>query len=383
MRKVAFWLSVAMVFVIPWENVVEIDSLGTMGRITGLLAAGFWIATVVKTGQFRKPHPFHIVALIFVLWNGLSIFWSVDVDATAERMLTYFQLFVLTYILWDLYRTPGAIKIGMQVYVLGGFISMGSLWANYQAGITESYQRYTATGFNGNDLSWILGLGLPIAWHLAISEDNNYRFSALLRIINFAYIPATFFSITLTASRTGFLAFGPLLLFVIISFGRLKFYAQVLLIAAAIVSTIVVLPFVPTSSIQRFAGTGSEVTEGDLNNRTDVWREGIAIFSENPVFGIGSGAFRTAAIETNKVAHNFALSVSAELGLVGIGLYMTLVAMAVYYTFFLPKWTSRLWLVVFMIWLLGAATHSYEHRKTDLVNIGYGHHQRLYICSLY
>ncbi len=50
MRTVAYWLSLILIFVIPWENVIVIEGLGTVSRVTGLLVAAFCVATVVITG---------------------------------------------------------------------------------------------------------------------------------------------------------------------------------------------------------------------------------------------------------------------------------------------------------------------------------------------
>jgi hypothetical protein len=163
MRTVTFWLSLVLIFVMPWENIIEIRSLGTLAKGTGLLMMVFWAATVLVTGGFRKPRPFHLVVFLSVLWNAVSILWSVNVDRTVGHLLTYFQIFGLVLILWELYTTPAALKAGLQAYVLGGYVSIGSLMANYTADIKAVSQRYSATVFNANDLGLILALGLPVA----------------------------------------------------------------------------------------------------------------------------------------------------------------------------------------------------------------------------
>jgi len=85
MRDIAFWLSLALVFTIPWENVIFLERLGTVSRATGLVVAAFWIATVVVTGRLRKLRPFHLAIYLFVLWNVVSVLWSLGVDRTMYR----------------------------------------------------------------------------------------------------------------------------------------------------------------------------------------------------------------------------------------------------------------------------------------------------------
>lgn len=362
MRTLAFWLSLVMIFVSPWENIIDVKAVGSIGKAIGLLAAMFWLVMVVNTGKLRKPHPFHLVVFLFVLWNAVSVFWSVNVDITVERAVTYIQLFSLIYMVWDIYTTPAALKAGLQAYVLGGYVSISSVIANYESGVQESYQRYTATGFNGNDFSLILTLGMPLAWYLATSEGNG-RLAHLLRLVNYAYIPVAFVAISLTASRAAVFATIPAFLYGLGSLTRLKFHVRLLIFAVLIGSMFVVAPLIPETSIQRIADTGNQVAKGDFNNRTSVWQEAIAIFSEHSVIGVGSGAFRTAAIETNKVAHNFVLTFLAEIGIIGFGLFVIILVMVVYQIRYLSKWHAILWLTVLSIWLIGAVTHNWETRK--------------------
>ena len=41
MRKVAIWLSLIMIFMMPWEDAITINSLGSLTRLTGFVVAGF------------------------------------------------------------------------------------------------------------------------------------------------------------------------------------------------------------------------------------------------------------------------------------------------------------------------------------------------------
>ena len=131
MRRLAFWLSLGLIFVIPWENSVDVGSLGTVGRGVGMLAAVVWVASVVLAGRSRRLHEFHAVFFFFVTWNVASVVWSQDVNATLDRIVTYAQLFVLALIVWDLYETAEALEPGLQAYVLGALVSVGSIVYNY------------------------------------------------------------------------------------------------------------------------------------------------------------------------------------------------------------------------------------------------------------
>jgi O-antigen ligase len=361
MRRVTLWLSIALIFFIPCENVISIGSLGTVGKATGLLVAAFWVLTVLATGRFRKPHLFHVALGLFLLWNAVSIFWSVDVDRTVERMVTYLQLACLVYLLWDLYTSPEALTAAMQAYVLGAYVAIGSTVADYLATVASDATRFAATGFNENDLGLTLALGIPVAWYLATSEYKS-RIPRMLRIVNYAYIPAATLCIELTASRGSLVAALPAFLFVFASLTRLKPYLRVLLFAALVGSLFALQPYVPQASLQRLGTTGTSIATGDLTGREEIWREGLASFSEHPLTGIGSGAFR-AITQSGKGAHNIFVSVLTEVGLIGLVLFAIMLAICVHQALRQPKWTSLLWLAVLLVWTLGVLVHGWEERK--------------------
>jgi len=165
-----------------------------------------------------------VLIWIFILWNILSVFWSVEIDSTIVRIKTYVQLGILSWILWDLYSTQKDLRAALQAYILGAYIAIGSTIFNYFAGQAIE-GRYTAAGFNANDLSLTLALGIPLAWHLAVSENNGTKVMSL-RLVNYFYVPAAALTIVLTASRGSLLASVPALFFIFVSLHRLNFLSR-------------------------------------------------------------------------------------------------------------------------------------------------------------
>ena len=362
MRKISFWISLSIIFVIPWENMINIEGLGTISRIAGFAVGAIWILTVLATREIRKPDIFHIAFILFVLWNAASIFWSLDIDKTSSRLQTYMQLAILVFIIWDIYKTSQALDIVIQTYILGSYVSIISLLINY-AHSNQTYNvRIYAEGFNVNDVGMILALGMPLAWHLVVS-DNELKKNYLFRLINFGYIPLAFLAILLTASRTSFLCTFPTLLLILGSLSKLRKHWRVIIISIFIGSFFVVIPMVPEQSIERVTNTSTELSDDNFNGRIKIWREGVGIFLDHPLLGVGSGAFRAAAVENRKVAHNFVVAILAELGIIGFCLFIFLLGIVLLHAIRQRKWKSKLWITLLVIWFLGAATHNWEHRK--------------------
>ena len=369
MRSVALWLSHGFVFVLPMEGVVSVPGLGRLSRIIGLLLAVSWLLVIAAQGRCRKPHPVHLVMFLFALWNGLSISWSLDPLASAGRFGTYLQLVALVFILWDLYATPADLRTGLQAYVLGCFASALSTYWNYLQGHEFYFRRYSGGGLQVNDLGMTLALALPIAWYLTRTEQD--RPQALgWRIVDYAYVPAGVLAILLSASRSAALGMLPAFLFMASSLSRVALRWRVALVGASAACLLAVLPLVPEASFQRLADTGDRITQGNLSGRLDTWLDGLAAFSEHPILGVGSKAFIEAADETGHVAHNFALALLVELGIVGFSLYAVVLAMVVHSALLQPRWNRRLWLTVLAIWFTGAIVHNWEHRKPTWLFFG-------------
>lgn len=360
MYVITYWLSLIMIFTISWENIIYIDAIGTISRSIGLMLASFWVLTVISSNRVRKPNAFHLACFIFVFWSATSIFWSENPDESLESLFTNFQLLVLVYIVWDLYVTPASVRAAMQAIVLGAWVVIASIVMNYIAGVQEVYQRFSATGFGANQAGFVLALSLPLAWYLIITGDSE-KDSAWMRIINVCFIPSAIFAILLTASRSAFLSTAPAIFYVLASLPRIKMFWRTIGFVTILASVLAILPFVPTSSLDRVNIRG-------LDDRTAIWLDAVDSISEHPILGVGLGAYRGAT--TGKVAHNSALAVLAELGIIGFVLFCTLLLTALGQLRLLPKSIRYLWLAVFFVWLINSIGNSYEYSKQIWLFLG-------------
>ena len=366
MRTIAFILSLVFIFSVPWEGVIEHPTLGSATKLIGFVLAAVWAVSVVMRGRLRKPGPFQIVVCLFVLWNAVSVFWSGDPDNTAVQVGRWVQLLIMVFIWWDLYTTRAALLAGLQAFILGEFVALGSALANFMSGkvFYSYYQRFSQSGQSNPDgFGIILALGIPVAWYLA-SSKNTFKMNHLLKLINYTYIPAAFLGITLSGTRTALIAAVPGMAFGLASLTRLRLAARVAIFLLLAAAFLYLLPQVQTlRSFQRFGTTASEITEGDLNNRTNNWAEGLITFTEHPLLGVGSDQYR-AVNSLGKLAHNSFISVLVELGLIGFALFGIILTIAVIQALSQPtKWDSSFWLTVLLTWAICASSLTYEYRK--------------------
>ena len=362
MRKIVYWLSLVMIFTIPWEGAFHLPCLGTTATVMGLIVGACWLVMIVVAGQMRRSVPFLFAMAGFVAWVALTTFWSPDPVESLGSVYLWLQTLLFVFILWDLYRTKAALLAGLQAYVFGAYTAVFGAVLNYvhsNAFYTHA-DRYSLGDTNPDGYGFILALGIPVACYLAASAEVPKVF----RFINYAYLPVAFLGIALSGTRTASVGAAIGLLYGLATLTKLKVHTRIAVVALLATALYLLLPVVqPLSSFQRLGTTETEVTQGDLNGRTEQWRQGIRAFMDHPVFGVGTDMYRS--VNTlSKVAHNSYLSVLVEEGLIGFVMFASILAMVAWRVRVLPRWDRNFWMTVLFVWAIGASTLTWEHRKT-------------------
>ena len=360
MRKITYWLTVILIFIVPWEDSISVTTLGSIARLMGLVVAIFWVATMLMEGRFRKPHLFHVLVLLFFLWNFASVFWSPDTEGTIQRIETYSQIFLLMLIIWEVFQKPENLMVGLQAFVFGAYVLIVSTIYNYINGnVAVAYEgRYSATGVNAVDLALILMMGLPVAMQLFFVAVQNKK-GIILKLINLAYIPLAIFAIILTGSRTSLIAVLPFGIYLVWT-QQIKFDRKILVVGLLLISVLVLLPFIPQSVTTRLGTLGSSIEAGDLGGRVELWRQALLIFSKHPLLGLGSGTLDSVI---GSAAHNTLVSVTTETGFIGFILFLSILGVALFQAMNIPNGNSGLWVAIFLTWFIGVSSLSWEFRK--------------------
>lgn len=353
--RAAYWLTLALVFSMPWEDVVQFPGFGTVAKLVGMLAAGSWGLHVLAKGHVRTPQLYHGLALFFIVWNGLSLLWTVDADATTAQTKTYAQTLVLVFLLWDLVDTPDRRDAVLQAYVLGAFVSVYEQMMNFQAGVGFTARRFVAGDFHPNNLAFVLALGIPAAAELAMKARAPW-----LRMLNLAYVPAGFYGVLLTASRAGVVCALVGVGYLVVRVLRARPALRFTLVPAAFAVVVLSLTYAPSRTVERVQDTGGE----SLDARMHIWKQGLDLFYGRPLQGVGSGTFELVE-SSGKAPHNFAISVLAELGLPGFLCFLGLLAVTTYHS--LKGTEPLLWLTFMAVWFGMAAVHNVEDKKQTWV----------------
>jgi O-antigen ligase len=363
---IAFALLCVFVFTIPWEKSITLPGVGTLARLAGVLAFAAGLVDAVRRRDWRAPNLLLATAAAFVFWCALTWFWSVDRDATAARVSTYCQLLAMLWLLWQVCRTRAQVRTLLVAWLAGAAVASAATLVRYSQGLQTYWKRYAAPGFDPNDLGITVAIAIPIALYLALTSRPAAAWvcRALVLLCGAA--------ILLTASRTALIAAAAGFGFVLFTWRRSDLVQRMAGVSLALLLVAGAVSLAPKESRARIATTTTEITRGTLHNRTQIWKAGLRVFRQHPLAGFGAGAYPEAVKPLlgvppvaghEYVAHNSFLSVLVETGAAGLALYALFLLVVVVFVWALPPNERGLWSAVLLVWLLGASTLTWEHRK--------------------
>jgi O-antigen ligase len=382
LQKIAFIALWLFIFTIPWENLIVLPGIGTAGRVAGIAAFGTGILAMLDSGRKPRLCASHAWMGLFVLWGGLTYFWSTAPDLSREELLTFLQLLGMVWLVAQFATEPPEQKGLMQAYVAGTYVaSAGTLWS-YMTGVVAHYNRFSVYGFNPGDLGLTLALSLPMSFYLSTEEKRPvlawiYRLQVLCAIG----------AILLTAARGALIAMLVALLIIPLLISRWSAGQRLAMIVVACTGVTASLFIIPESSWQRLSTIGEEVSHGTLNQRTSIWKAGVDLFREQPIGGVGVGAYAPAVQrvlgtpvqpkETGGpadvvllVAHNSFISVMVEQGTIGLAIFLALLFSLFLRVFRMSAAVRSLWLISLLSWSVGVMDLTWESRKPTWVIFG-------------
>jgi len=364
-------VSAFVVFVV-YSNaaVVAVNSQGMPGIV---VVAVVLLLAIPLAQQFRSGTPLVVDELLFLLLGlllatGVSALLARDTALGMDKFQTLAIEGVLIYFLVvNVLRSPAALRLVLwSVIGAGVFLAMVTI-VQY---LTKTFDR-PWLGFAALDPAYLSGktteprAGGPVA-------DPNYYAQLLLPALGFALVAALrgrrtalrlaaaasaatiVFALVLTSSRGGALALVAMLALLVAlrTVRPLQLVALITAVCLALVlspSYVERLQTTTTSGITAQSGTtvaADSAQRARLTENLAAWN----VFADHPVFGVGPGSFplyyqeyaarigieihqrvrsgQDAGKPPEREAHNIVLGLAADLGVVGLGLFLLIVGVA-------------------------------------------------------
>lgn len=303
------------------------------------MAGVFTAIAVQQKGSSRHrlfPAPPELICFsAWVLWAVVTgPFVAVNMDMFWIDARKILQIGVMVWVIYGTVRLRGQVINAVPVAIICASLFLASqLFMNLDS-LALSAQKEQADGGTGNANA--LGIGMvfavfsfPLLWGFAGRQRTKVFIAGVIAIPLFGY------AILASGSRKSILALLLLVVAWLILGAPARARAMVLLRIGALVLMGAVLlrclPFVMDNTLvgQRFeqfmnSGDGSVVEAAEQNVRYQMYIQGLKMFFENPVLGVGVGNFRarfSSGHYSNLYSHSDYIEPLSTTGLPGFLLY--------------------------------------------------------------
>lgn len=281
-----------------------------------------------------------VLAALFVLWTWVSMLWTPVEDFTRATALLWTNLLVMFVAVYDVIKSRAQLRTVAVGFVVGGvFTVVKNLYFGPDVAETAvTTGRAILGNANVNYVAYALTTALALVLVLWGTRTNTKSSILLLGAATAVLVPGLIATDT-RAAQLGALFLGIWALICVFA----KRQPIRWLIAIVLMASFCLVTGVLDQASLVFE-SGARVT-GDWSGRLVIWPMAREIWAENPVVGVGAGAF----IVTNELgvaAHNFILQTGTGLGIIGVGLLLALI-----WTALSGKASRR---TPLHLWLLGA-----------------------------
>lgn len=363
-RHAAIFFMLVLVFALPTDGAFEIAGMSLV-KIAGLLVFGLTAVLIVMGHGLHGMVGFHTAVLLYVAWVVLSYTWSempvpyetAQAVSSGQALKSNLYILMVSLLVFQLMTAPGDLKKLYFALVLGSFWLVYLMVKDYQ--VTASTVRHEIKQFDANEVSVKLAMVLPLAIYLLTQTRLWWQ-----RLLGLAYIPAAVFTILITGSRTGAVIMVLGLAGFLPTILRSGWFGKAASLLVVVVALVGIANVIPQKTIERIFSTGKEISSGTLNERSVIWANAYEEWEESPVYGHGLGSFRRIINPYNVdyTAHNSFVAVTAEQGIIGVVLYLTVIGIAFVSAWRLESDDRWLMLLMLMIVVIGQMSLTLQDR---------------------
>lgn len=357
-----------------------------------------------------------ILFFSFFLWSLISLFFAINriesIVVLSQILAIVIAFFVLMICIREIEKPfkfiSNVISIFLLIEIAYIFFPFFTL-DNATSAIFKRSRLFQGFGANVNITAFSVIYKVPF-FIFSIMQIKKLKFVTYL-LSFFVFASIVFISGTLNSTRGAILTYSllaPILIITaVIIFIKSKNYKFLILSCIYCLSVLLSFPLnvrlaetykVSKSSITNRISSLNALVDNEveldesLTQRTNFYNQALNTIKNNPIFGVGIGNWKIKSIDTNKEnivgyvvpyhVHNDYLEIGAEIGLVGLGIYLFILVLSFKETvinFTKSIFTSSVLkqnylevvvISVFLfIWILDSNFNFPFHRPIELINL--------------
>ncbi len=314
---------------------ITIFSNDTWGRYVLMFATTtfFCLDLFLQRGKYRVCfHVFHVFMLTLISYTALSILWAIDIDDPITKSLTFTQIFICMWVLYNYYVRKNSIDELLSAVKWTGYII--SVYSLYYYGFSDVLSMMNSGIRLDNEYANVNTIGMSAAYSIIIQIDEFLR-SKKISWESLFCIPA-FIMVIATQSRKALLILlvSIAMLLILRNYNPRKIFINIIKIVIALFAFGIMLRYL--SDFEIFAGINHRMEylvlvftgEGQLGASTMMRQKmielGLEQFWQAPIFGIGIGCPHVIAnqyLRFDAYLHNGFVEMLAAGGIIGFFIY--------------------------------------------------------------
>ena len=351
--KQPFIALLLMATTIPLENVFKVASGVTFTRVMGFVVLAVWLCwKLVNNNEWKHilSATFLRISLALFMLAFTSLLWAPNPNLRAILQLA--QMIVLAIIIIDLVDSWDRAVVLFRLLAVAGVIASAMTVIQYFGKGVSRAGGQIAGGVN--ETSALLVALMPVAFFLIRAPGKK-----IWQLVGLAYLGLGNLAVLVTFSRQSYLLLPLTLIVLYWQTFRYRYGRGSLALVTGLVALIALILIPYTGFKERALDrintivpdvtaliTGNKMNVGDkveTSARGFHWRVGLEMFKDYPLLGIGYGNYGKQFIiyqfrvpggfstifDHARSSHSSNVNFLADLGLVGLGLWLVLLGHAI------------------------------------------------------
>jgi O-antigen ligase len=295
-----------------------------------------------------------IALAVYGLQTIISAFAGISLGGSATYLIEEFsRTLVATLIFLAGIRAARDLWFFMWAYVLS--LGVWGYLAFFRFETSMSGSQVDRLGnlytFDANDLGVVLLMGTPFIFMLLPTAGRRARF------VLWGIVLSVVGTIALTGSRGAFIGAAALGVFMLFTLHEVEVWKRAATVVAAALVLAVAAPKGYWAQMATILDPSEDYNVTEVDGRVEIFKRGITYVADHPFFGVGPENFGRAEIQNpvkramvphmtgiRMVApHNTYLQVAAELGLIGLAIWLYILGRCFFESYGLRKRLPKRW----------------------------------------